>query len=455
MQQNSRSTLRAALVTAGALSHRFIADEMTRLPLATLVPTSPSLDGNSDDVFDRSVFLAADTQLACATALVGLDGVARRILLAPPDLLPRHLASVLAAGEVETIVCDTMLPGYQGRRIVQPGAIPLPAGPAAGSRAGGQPTEWVLFTSGTTGPPKMAVHSLDSLSGHLPAGPPQVKPLVWCTFYDIRRYGGLQVLLRALLGGGSMILSGNREPLGAFLSRAGVLGVTHILGTPSHWRRVLMTGEPNRIVPHYVRLSGEVADQAILDRLKAVYPESMVAHAFASTEAGVAFAFVGPGDSAELRVVDGSLRIRSRRVATSYLGRASGSLADADGFVDTGDIVELRDGRYYFVGRREGIINMGGLKVHPEEVEAVINRHPAVEISLVKAQRNPITGAVPVADVVMKRQAARLQDEESGLVEEIRRFCHEELPAHKVPAMIRIVTALEIAPSGKLIRSRA
>jgi acyl-CoA synthetase (AMP-forming)/AMP-acid ligase II len=227
-----------------------------------------------------------------------------------------------------------------------------------------------------------------------------------------------------------------------------------------------MTGEPNRIVPHYVRLSGEVADQAILDRLKAVYPESMVAHAFASTEAGVAFevrdglagfpsAFVGPGDSAELRVVDGSLRIRSRRVATSYLGRASGSLADADGFVDTGDIVELRDGRYYFVGRREGIINMGGLKVHPEEVEAVINRHPAVEISLVKAQRNPITGAVPVADVVMKRQAARLQDEESGLVEEIRRFCHEELPAHKVPAMIRIVTALEIAPSGKLIRSRA
>ena len=53
------------------------------------------------------------------------------------------------------------------------------------------------------------------------------------------------------------------------------------------------------------------------------------------------------------------------------------ALADEDGFVDTGDMLELRGDRYYFAGRREGIINVGGQKVHPEEVEAVINRHPA------------------------------------------------------------------------------
>ena len=50
-------------------------------------------------------------------------------------------------------------------------------------------------------------------------------------------------------------------------------------------------------------------------------------------------------------------------------------LTDSEGFVDTGDMVELRGDRYYFVGRRGGIINIGGLKVHPEEIEAVINRH--------------------------------------------------------------------------------
>ena len=64
-----------------------------------------------------------------------------------------------------------------------------------------------------------------------------------------------------------------------------------------------------------------------------------------------------------------------------------------EGFVDTGDIVERRGDRYYFVGRRGGIINVGGLKVHPEEVEAIINRHPDVRMSLVHSRKNPITGA--------------------------------------------------------------
>ena len=64
-------------------------------------------------------------------------------------------------------------------------------------------------------------------------------------------------------------------------------------------------------------------------------------------------------------------------------------------------MLELRDGRYHFVGRRDGVINVGGMKVHPEEVEAVINRHPRVRMSLVRTEKNPITGALVVADVVL------------------------------------------------------
>ena len=78
-----------------------------------------------------------------------------------------------------------------------------------------------------------------------------------------------------------------------------------------------------------------------------------------------------------------------------------------DGFVDTHDMVELRGDRYYFVGRRDGIINVGGLKVHPEEVEAVINRHPSVQMSLVHGRKSPITGALVVADVVVKSDSDR------------------------------------------------
>ena len=107
--------------------------------------------------------------------------------------------------------------------------------------------------------------------------------------------------------------------------RAGGHRVTHISGTPSHWRRALMSPSAHRISPEYVRLSGEIADQAILDHLRAFYPAARITHAFASTEAGVAFAvgdglagfpasLVGQRDAAvELRVEGGTLRIRSAR----------------------------------------------------------------------------------------------------------------------------------------------
>jgi acyl-CoA synthetase (AMP-forming)/AMP-acid ligase II len=134
-------------------------------------------------------------------------------------------------------------------------------------------------------------------------------------------------------------------------------------------------------------LSGEIAGQAILDHLRSFYPQAQVAHAFASTEAGVAFEvrdglegfpaslMALSNGGVEMKLTNGSLHIRSSRIADRYV-RQQQAIADADGFVDTGDLLELRGDRYYFVGRRDGTINIGGQKVHPEEVEGVINRHP-------------------------------------------------------------------------------
>jgi acyl-CoA synthetase (AMP-forming)/AMP-acid ligase II len=290
---------------------------------------------------------------------------------------------------------------------------------------------------------------------------------VWTTFYDIRRYGGLQIFLRAVVGGGSLVLSSAREATADFLLRAGVHGVTHISGTPSHWRRALMSPLANRIAPRYVRLSGEIADQAILDDLKGFYRVSSIAHAFASTEAGVAFevgdgltglpaSLMGrPDGDVEMKVEDGSLRIRSTRTATGYLGDVGAALRDDAGFVDTGDMLEQRGDRYYFVGRRGGIINVGGLKVHPEEVEAVINGHPGVQMSLVKGRRNPFTGAIVVADVMLRRDSVSGMASRgtSALQSEIMAACRRKLASHKVPAKIRFVPVLEVAAAGKLARS--
>ena len=119
-------------------------------------------------------------------------------------------------------------------------------------------------------------------------------------------------------------------------------------------------------------------------------------------------------DGVELKVVDGSLRIRSPRTASRYVGAQQPALLDGDGFVDTGDMVELRGDRYVFAGRKGGIINIGGLKVHPEEIEAVINRHPQVRMSLVRPKKSPVTGAIVIADVVLRTECGRASCRDTG-----------------------------------------
>ena len=152
-------------------------------------------------------------------------------------------------------------------------------------------TEWLMLTSGTSGVPKIVGHTLEGLSGAIVAdGPARGTPPVWATFYDIRRYGGLQIFLRAIIGGGSMVLSQSGEALADHVARLAARGVTHISGTPSHWRKLLMSGSAAGFSPRYVRLSGEIADQAVLDGLAQAFPDASVGHAYASTEAGVGFA---------------------------------------------------------------------------------------------------------------------------------------------------------------------
>jgi len=307
------------------------------------------------------------------------------------------------------------------------------------------------------------VHTLASLTGAIESGNGQSDGVVWSTFYDIRRYGGLQIFLRAALNRTSLVLASAQESTADFLARAGSHWVTHISGTPSHWRRALMSSAAHLIAPEYVRLSGEIADQAILNQLQVLYPQARIAHAFATTEAGVAFA-VNDGLAGfpasvlyrnlhvEMKIENRSLRVRSDRTARCYLGGQPQTLRDGEGFVDTGDVLELREDRYHFVGRGDGMINVGGMKVYPEEVEAVINGHPKVEMSLVRTRKNPITGALVVADVVLKSgpEAPR-----SEVRIDIMRLCREALPSHKVPAMINFVAGLAVADTGKLIRPHA
>jgi acyl-coenzyme A synthetase/AMP-(fatty) acid ligase len=452
----------------GRLGDRLLRSAEHDFALSGLADGS-SLDHPIGEFANRSVLVATADQLTAALSLIELDGIARRLVLCTPDLSAEHITAIAETAEIDVVVSDGRL--AQADLVGNPrlaGCSPRlrPAGRPR-EPAGSRSTEWVLLTSGTTGAPKLVVHTLSSLIGPIkPTSVPAGAPPVWSTFYDIRRYGGLQILLRAILGGGSLVLSTRRETTANFLARVGRCGVTHISGTPSHWRRALMSGAGDRMAPHYVRLSGEIADEAILDDLRAVYRSAEIGHAFASTEAGVAFEvndglagfpaeLIGrTGAEVEMKIEDGSLRICSGRTASRYLGRGAPALRNDDGFVDTGDMLDLQGDRYHFVGRRDGIINVGGLKVHPEQIEAVINRHPAVQMSLVKARKNPFTGAVVVAEIVARTDGAGSPDIPATLAlqREILEICHRNLPPHKVPAAIRLVASLEVGAAGKLAR---
>jgi len=113
--------------------------------------------------------------------------------------------------------------------------------------------------------------------------------------------------------------------------------------------------------------------------------------------------------------------------------------------------VERRGDRYYFLGRRSGIINVGGLKVYPEEVESAINRHPAVRMSMVRPARSSMVGSLVAADVVLE-QTPDANAAAADFKREILQICADRLAPHKVPATIRFVPALELAAAGKLAR---
>jgi acyl-coenzyme A synthetase/AMP-(fatty) acid ligase len=463
MKMSPRETFALRDYLGPDLTGRTISDARQVVSLTDILAHT-CLGDRLGELSGRSVLLAVADQLVSGIAMTEIDGVGRRMLLCPPDLNTDHIKTLVEDAGIDAVVTDHPA-RWTGAGI----DLVVPAGPPARAAVKGQTeraTEWLMLTSGTSGVPKIVSHTLEALTGAIIAdGPARAASAVWATFYDIRRYGGLQIFLRAIIGGGSMVLSEPGEAVADYVTRLRAAGVTHISGTPSHWRKLLMSGSAAGFSPRYVRLSGEIADQAVLDGLSRAFPAASIGHAYASTEAGVGFAvndglegfpatMMGKGrDGVEMKVEDGSLRIRSTRTAHAYVGKKAAALTDGDGFVDTGDMVELRGDRYHFVGRRGGIINIGGLKVHPEEIEAVINRHAEVRMSRAKSRRSPITGAIVVADVVLA------DGEDPGRGDEIRAKiladCKASLPSHKVPAVIKFVPSLDITAAGKLARHDA
>ena len=239
MPQSDGWSLSDGIAAAGNLSDCFLSGIEATVTLGGLVGGS-CLGGRAEELRGRSVLVWTRDQLTAALSLIELDGVARRLILCPSDFSLEYLPFVLDSAAVDAIVSDLTalgsdIPGVASIITCSPKIVP-----ASYDRRVRLQTEWTLLTSGTTGQPKLVVHTLASLAGAIDSAGPPPGPLVWSTFYDIRRYGGLRIFLRALLTGASLVVSSTEGCMSDFLIRAAAYGVTHISGTPSHWRRALM-----------------------------------------------------------------------------------------------------------------------------------------------------------------------------------------------------------------------
>jgi acyl-coenzyme A synthetase/AMP-(fatty) acid ligase len=311
-----------------------------------------------------------------------------------------------------------------------------------------------LMTSGSTGTPKIVTHSVQSLLARVRAASSTGER--WLLTYQPTGFAGLQVTLSSILGGGTLVVPLERTPQG-FLRAAREAGVTHISGTPTFWRSMMMLVQPGELSLQQVTLGGEGVDQATLDRLRRMFPAARITHTYASTEAGVVVVVhdgkagfpaewleSAPG-RAELRIRDGYLHVRSPSLMKAYSNVEPQPL-DADGWLVTSDRCEIADDRVRILGRDDAMINVAGSKVYPPSVEALLLALPEVAEARVYGVPSPIAGALVAADVVLATGVERAQARSA-----IMDACRRELAPYQVPRSLKFVDAIGTAPSGKRI----
>jgi acyl-CoA synthetase (AMP-forming)/AMP-acid ligase II len=382
-------------------------------------------------------------------ALAALDALAVDTFLLDGDAPPNKLVELASRFALAALV----IPLEANKdRIVEIRTGADRAEPGCGS------STITILTSGTTGISKAARHTWSSLSRPVRRDPSH-RGARWLLTYRPNLYAGLQVILQGLINSGTVVVADPGCEARAVAELMLATRVDHVSATPSYWRWLLLLA-PREIIGRVkltqITLGGEVADQQILDALKLQFPAARLAHVYATTELGRCFSVtdgkagfpasflsaVSP-DGIELRDDQGELLVRSANAMKSY-DRLSGlSWSDSD-WIATGDLIEQRGDRVYFVGRKTDLINVGGNKVHPTEVEGVVREVPGVADVIAYGEKSSIVGELVACDVV-----PRLGQEAESLRTSVDRHCAARLAPHQRPRFVHIVDTIPLSHSGK------
>lgn len=401
--------------------------------VAELRQRLPQLDGLQQPV--AFVCKQAKFQLAAAAwlASTGGDGLIVAPALAGANLVPRLLAEGLLLLDEDGVVAAPELPG-----VWRPGRIRL-------------------LTSGTTGEPKIVSHTWQSLFTMDRLR--EAIPRRWLVTFLPGSYAWFQVVCLALfVPGQSLCASASNDPA-VLVTAAMEQGVDAVSATPTFWRNALLRLATDRLATWplaHLSLGGEKVDQAILNRLRALFPRATLVHIYAATEVGAAMVVkdglegfpaswltpVGPNsadaqwavpaDHPALRLKDGLLQVQS-----PYAGSGQA------GWLDTGDRVEVRGDRAFLLGRAGGaVINVGGAKVLASDVERALLTQSDVLWCRVYGRRSPLTGELVCADVVRQPDSALT---ERTLLQAVA----PALADYAVPRLVRFLPAIPTSANQK------
>ncbi|MCZ6674243.1 MAG: fatty acid--CoA ligase family protein [Verrucomicrobia bacterium] len=312
----------------------------------------------------------------------------------------------------------------------------------------------VLFSSGSSGQPKAILHDLEALLSPMRTDGRMMKALSFLLFDHI---GGFQTLFHTLAHLGCLVVPQNRSA--SEVCRTIALHQVELLPTSPTFLNLLLLEEAHKIHDlsslRLVTYGTEAMPERTLKKAISAMPLAKFKQTYGSSELGILRSRSAANDSLlvqvggqghEVKIVDGRLFIRASGAMMGYLNAESPF--DEQGWFDTGDAV-VEEGEYCrIIGRESDIINVGGQKVFPIEVEEVIAELPEVDQVTVMGETHLLLGQTVVAEVQTKTSLTNLE-----IKKRIQAHCRDRLQPFMIPSKVRKVAQTGVTERFKKVRA--
>ena len=313
----------------------------------------------------------------------------------------------------------------------------------------------ILFSSGSTGKPKAMIHNLDTLIDSFKDK--KEKSMNMLVFLMFDHIGGLNTVFNALCMGACLIIPKIKDAK-TICELIEKYKIMVLPSSPTFLNLILISEEYKNYDLSSLRMityGTETMPQSLLLKLKEVFPKVKFLQTFGTSETGISTTSSKSSNSlfmkledinGEYKIVENELWLRSKTQVLGYLNASMDSFT-SDGWFKTGDLVEV-DGEYIkIIGRAKEVINVGGQKVLPSEVESIILEMEEISDCMVYGEKNAITGQTVVCDVVLNKNIENIK-------KRVRVFCKDRLDAYKIPTKVNVVDKTNFSDRFKKIRRK-